>query len=83
MIRRGGAETAPKMPAESLLHRPVGWLPSQRLTRSFLKSSFVVANTGAHLSNFSSFCWGGERCMAVEPDVGMSAVRAHETGRDG
>jgi hypothetical protein len=70
MIRRGDAETAPKMQGESLLHRPVGWLPVERLTRSFLKSSFVVANSGAHLSSFSSFCWEGERCIVVEPDVG-------------
>jgi hypothetical protein len=68
-MRRLDAETAPQKRAGGFLHRPVAWLPAHRLTQSFLRSSFVVANTGAHFSSFSSFCWEENRCIVVEPDV--------------
>ncbi|MBC9175841.1 hypothetical protein [Pseudoroseomonas ludipueritiae] len=53
----------------ALIHAPVPWLPPLRLGRSFLTSSFVVANTGACLASFSSFYWIGERCEVASPDA--------------
>lgn len=71
--------TPPTVPAHDdavLLHAPVPWLPPLRLGRSFLTSSFIVANTGAYLASFSSFYWAGERCEVAAPDASDLAQRS-------
>lgn len=65
-----GCEPWAPYESSALLHAPVPWLPPLRLGRSFLTSSFVVANTGAQLTSFSGFYWIGERCEVAAPDVG-------------